>query len=131
RAMPTLDETFLESQLLMEKYRITSVGAYHLAGWLPTFAYLDAISFDTPIFEGSSYDAMADVSNSFNIADRLRRTEEFSKYLTANWHASGLNPRYFDWAVVERNLEESFKLVRAAVARREYWEQQRQLGRQT
>lgn len=118
RASERTTEIAVEQQL-SEGYRITSVGAYHLVGWLGTFAYLDAMSFDTPIFSEQSWDIMAAVANSFNITDRLRRTNEFLHYLTALWHASGLNAAYFDWSAVEKSGEASFATVTAAIERRE------------
>jgi hypothetical protein len=103
---------------LPDGYGVTSVCAYHLVGWLPTFAYMDAMSFDTPIFSDETWNVLASVSNSFDTKDRLRRTEEFARYLSAQWHASELNPVYFDWSSVERSMQASFAAVKGAVERR-------------
>jgi hypothetical protein len=109
----------LEGDALSDAYRVTSVGAYHLHGWMGSFSYLDAMSFDTSIFDEQSFQILARVANSFYIGDRLNRTDEFRNYITRQWHESGINVPYFDWKNIERNGAESFVSVRRAVARLE------------
>jgi hypothetical protein len=118
RASEDLADELSESPSLSDGYRITSIGAYHLLGWLPTFGYLDAMSFDTPIFSGNSWDSMSRVANSFDIRMRLGRTHTFLTYLSEQWHASGLNAAYLDWTAIERASIGSLANVQAALDRR-------------
>lgn len=108
-----------EVDVLSGGYRITSIGSYHLIPWMTSFAYLDAMAFDTPIFDNKSFEIMARLSNSISISDRLKRTEAFSEYLTRQWHASGINVAYFNWTALEQAGAASFDPVRRAVDKRE------------
>jgi hypothetical protein len=108
-----------EIDILSGGYRITSIGSYHLIPWMTSFAYLDAMAFDTPIFDYKSFETMARLSNSFAIGDRLKRTEEFSHYLTRQWHSSSINVSYFDWTALEQTGAASFDPVRRVVQKNE------------
>ena len=77
--------------------RITSVGFYHIRKWLGSFAYLDAMAFDTPIFRGGFMERMSRDPDLFSIESRFSRTEAFRDYLSAVWEESALNPSYFNW----------------------------------
>lgn len=100
-------------------FRATSVGAYHLRRWIGIFAYLDAMVFDTPIFDPKIAEALADRLESFDIRDRLTRATVFRNYLTAAWDASGLQPTFFSWHDVVSQGQENFDTVRRAVERLE------------
>jgi hypothetical protein len=78
-------------------FRCTSIGAYHLRRWAGEFSYLDAMVFDTPIFDETVREQILQTLNSFEIGDRYARTLQFRNYLSATWDASGLRPPYFDW----------------------------------
>jgi hypothetical protein len=95
-------------------FRVTTVGAYHLRRWLGSFAYLDAILFDTPIFDKDAEKQIALNLESFEIQQRLDRAFTFRNYLTAAWDASGLRAPYFDWHDVVREGQGSFDAVRRA-----------------
>ena len=63
-------------------FRVTTIGAYHLRRWLGTFAYLDAVLFDTPIFDERATATISRDLESFDIRHRLERTTAFRNYLT-------------------------------------------------
>lgn len=90
-------------------FRITTIGAYHLLKWAPSYAYLDAVLFDTPIFDSTTMEILAKQPNSFDIAARYERTEAFRTYLTNTWDASGLQPPLFR---LESNCSERANHVR-------------------
>jgi len=66
-------------------FRVTTVGAYQLRRWLGTFAYLDAVLFDTPIFDEQATAAISRNLESFGIQHRLERTTAFRNYLSTAW----------------------------------------------
>ena len=92
-------------------FRITTVGAYHLKKWATTFAYLDAMVFDTPIFDSDIMDKLTQDPESFGISDRAHRSTIFRSYLNKVWHNSGIAPPYFDWTSLLPVGEISFKKV--------------------
>ena len=98
-------------------FRITTVGAYHLLKWATTFAYLDAMLFDTPIFDGNVMGVLSRDPASFDIDERARRVTTFRSYLTAVWHNSGLAPPYFDWIRLLPVGEPSFEKVGRFIAK--------------
>lgn len=100
-------------------FRITTVGAYHLLKWAPTFAYLDAMAFDTPIFDSATSEDLVRDAESFDIRERYRRTVEFRKYLNTAWHDSNLAPPYFDWLGLLPIGQASFDSVKRFVNRYE------------
>ena len=100
-----------------EGFRATSIGAYHIRRWLGVFAYLDAMVFDTPIFDEDVAVQIASKLESYDISDRYERTLAFRNYLTAAWDASGLRPPYFDWLVIVKQGQENFDRVRRAIER--------------
>ena len=103
---------------LPRAFRITTIGAYHLDRWLASFAYLDAMVFDTPIFHNDAVDAIGVVPHSFDIRDRLSRTTAFRSYLGSVWHQSGVEIPYFDWNLSVQVGEPTFASVRQYVERR-------------
>ena len=96
-------------------FRVTTIGAYHLRRWLGTFAYLDALLFDTPIFDEQATSTISQNFESFDIQHRLERTTAFRNYLSAAWDASGLQVPYFDWRAVVKEGQDQFDAVRRAV----------------
>jgi predicted type IV restriction endonuclease len=98
-------------------FRATSIGAYHVRRWAADFAYLDAMVVDTPIFDASAQDAIAENLESFDISDRFARTLTFRNYLSAIWDASGLRPTYFDWHEAVKYGQGNFDSVRRAIER--------------
>jgi hypothetical protein len=100
-----------------ENFRLSTVGAYHLKRWIGQFAYLDAMSYDTPILEPSSRDEIASHLGSFAIEHRLSRALSFRSYLSGIW-AKFHAPTYFDWTKAIDEGRDSFERVRAAVEQR-------------
>ena len=98
-------------------FRISTIGAYHHLRWITEFAYLDAMSYDTPILEEEVRESLNPKITSFAIGDRLERALTFRKYLTKTWYSSNLAPRYFDWSTSLTTGEESFRQVQRAIER--------------
>ena len=96
---------------LPRAFRITTIGAYHLRKWLATFAYLDAMIFDTPIFDDGITNQIALNLQSFNIEHRLLRTTTFRSYLNTSWHDAAIEVPYFDWNQCVQSGEDTFQSV--------------------
>ena len=103
---------------LPRAFRVTTIGAYHLQRWLATFAYLDAMVYDTPIFHQAAMDEVGVLPESFGIEDRLRRTTAFRTYLSSIWHESGIETAYFDWNLSVQVGDPTFESVNRYVSRR-------------
>lgn len=99
-------------------FRLTTIGAYHVRKWAPTFAYLDGMLFDTPIFDTPTMETLSKNPNSFDIGVRYERTEAFRNYLTATWESSGIRASYFDWSTLLPTGQASFDAVKNFVDRR-------------
>jgi hypothetical protein len=101
-----------------EGFRVTSIGAYHLQRWAGDFAYLDAVVFDTPIFEPAIRDQISGENvGSFDISDRYERTLLFRNYLSSTWDAAGIRSSYFDWREAVQFGTPTFEAVRKATKR--------------
>jgi hypothetical protein len=98
-------------------FRLTSVGAYHLDRWVGTFAYVDAMTFDTPIFEDEVFAALAVNVNAWDIQARLERANAFKEYLSGCWAESGLDISWLSWQAIEATLDASFEDVRRGIAK--------------
>jgi len=77
-------------------YRTTSLGAYHVKKWACEFAYMDAMTFDTPIFDGSVRNLLAKRVNDTALTARYERATVFRDYLNAIAKDFATKP-YFDW----------------------------------
>lgn len=93
-------------------FRATSVGIYHLRFWTGAFAFLDATSTDTPIFDGAVREEIFSLATSFTIEDRYRRAETFRRYLEIQWYEANLSQSYYDFVTVMRSEDESFRSVK-------------------
>lgn len=100
-------------------FRITTVGAYHIHRWAPSFAYLDAMLFDTPIFDESIREKLRRNISSFDIGDRYSRTTIFRDYLDESWQEFNRHPIYFDWPTTAASDTRSFDAVKRFLERRE------------
>ncbi|MEZ0237266.1 MAG: hypothetical protein ACAH06_04320 [Methylophilaceae bacterium] len=89
-----------------------SHGAYHIQRWAPTFAYLDAMLFDTPIFDEGTRDDLRRNISSFDIRDRDERTTKFRDYLDQSWQEFKRCPIYFDWPTTAYSDTGSFDSVK-------------------
>lgn len=96
-------------------FRLTTSGAYHIKKWMPTFAYLDAMIFDTPILNEKMRAVMGHRIESFDIRERYRRTLEFIKYLDEAWEALGHRSSYFDWPTIKISGQSTFSSVGRAI----------------
>ncbi len=108
------DETGLIGDLPVS-FRITTVGAYHLKRWLPTFTYLDAMVFDTPLFDSKLSSELIEKLESFNIEDRLNRTIAFKNYLLDSWSTISSKPSYFNFEEIIASGKASFCGIQSAV----------------
>ncbi|WP_233884818.1 hypothetical protein [Paraburkholderia flagellata] len=101
---------------LTDAFRVTTVGAYHLVRWSTTFAYLDAMVFDTPIFDSNANHRCGTEIESFDIRHRYYRTTEFRDYLTQIWDASGITAPYFNWKTLILSGVGTFESVSSAIS---------------
>lgn len=100
-------------------YRATSVGVYHIRFWTGSFAFLDAVSTDTPVFDQESRDKISRLAASFEIGDRYQRAECFKKYLESQWHFSNFAVNYYDFVSLVQSQEDTFSAVKHVVERLE------------
>ncbi|WP_110678916.1 P-loop NTPase fold protein [Salinicola sp. RZ23] len=98
-----------------DAFRITSVGAYHVNRWAGTFTYLDAMVFDTPIFDESVRDLLVENIGSLAIADRYRRAASFKSYLNSCWQKTAAKPSYFNLLDIFHAGKPTFFTVKRAI----------------
>lgn len=95
-------------------FRATTVGSYHVLRWSCSFAYLDAMQFDTPILDDAVRNIMLNKLGSFDIRDRFIRTTAFDNYLDNAWHTLERKPVYYDWPTIRQQGIPSFTSVQRA-----------------
>lgn len=100
---------------LTDAFRVTTIGAYHLTRWSGTFAYLDAMVFDTPIFDPISRKSCEIDIESFQIEHRFQRAVAFVQYLNKEWENSSIVTPYFDWPSLLQKGSATFSSVQAVV----------------
>jgi hypothetical protein len=98
-------------------YRATSTGIYHLRFWTGAFAFLDATSTDTPIFDQAVREEVCNLAASFDIKDRYRRACAFRDYLEAQWNAANIGATYYDFLALIAQERDGFVVVRNVVER--------------
>ncbi|MDV7848396.1 hypothetical protein [Pseudomonas aeruginosa] len=98
-------------------YRATSIGLYHIRYWAGTFAFLDAMSTDTPIFDENARNKVSELASSFAISDRYDKTLIFREYLETQWHLANFSVNYFDFIGLLRGQEETFSTVQRHIER--------------
>jgi hypothetical protein len=98
-------------------FRVTTIGVYHILRWAPTFAYLDAMVFDTPIFDNKTTDAISSDPNSFEISVRFERAMVFRQYLTDTWEQNAFQCPYYDWNSTLPTGQPSFDSVARFIGR--------------
>jgi len=103
---------------LPDSFRITTIGAYHLSRWCGTFAYIDAMVFDTPIFESTTFSICSSDIESFEIEARFKRTLALKSYLDETWNALGINVPYFNWSSIATYGQSTFDSVSSHMARK-------------
>ena len=82
-----------------------------------TFGFLDATSTDTPIFDATSRDQVFKLANSFDIADRYRRSDCFRRYLIGQWYIANIDANYFDLASIFQMQDGTFGAVERVLQR--------------
>ena len=100
-------------------FRITSIGMYHIKKWAGIFPYLEAMVFDTPIFDENVMGNIRPNLEKSSIKKRFDRTVIFMNYLSSVWHASNLSPSYFNWTDTIAQGEDSFQRVLRAIEKSE------------
>ena len=104
------DEDGSGSVDLPESFRLTPLGAYHLKRWAYEFSYLEAMSFDTPIFSSDVYGTLARDVNLQTLTARYTRAATFKDYLGEIWKSFTIRP-YFDWLQFQAYGNKSFERV--------------------
>lgn len=100
------------------RFRISTIGAYHLMRLISEMTYLDAMSYDTPIFDEAVRERLIESISSLALEDRYERAKQFKTYLTNLWDRSRLKPGYFNWHNAMQVGAQSFKRVAGALERR-------------
>ena len=95
---------------LPESFRITTIGAYHMKRWCAEFSYLEAVSFDTPIFDDGLRQVMLESVNDDRLLPRFKRASAFRDYLDSSWQSLQARP-YFDWANIRQASVQSYTRV--------------------
>jgi len=103
---------------LPDAFRVTTVGVYHVERWAGTLGYLDAMVFDTPIFDPIAMEKISSNPESFDIEQRFNRTVEFKSYLSASWYDSNIDVPYFEWTQVLNAGSDSFISVERFIERK-------------
>lgn len=80
-----------------DSFRATATGIYHIQYWSADFAYLDAMLFDTPIFDREVRQEIAGSIRNTDLAVRFNRAGKFRDYLTAIWRNSNIKSEYYSW----------------------------------
>ncbi len=106
-------------------FRATSIGIYHVRFWMGGFAFQDAVSTDTPIFDESKRQFVFERASSFDIKDRLAKSEAFRDYLLAQWHLANFAVSYLDFPGLIKTQDQSFEQVRRFLARGNQWQKRR------
>lgn len=96
-------------------FRATSIGIYHIRFWAGSFAFIDAVSTETPIFNEDTRGIIFKLAASFLISDRLERSESFVRYLEDQWNKSNFTISYFDFLNLVQSQSSSFDSVRRVV----------------
>lgn len=98
-------------------FRSTSIGLYHIRYWAGTFAFLDAMCTDTPVFDNAARTAIVKRATSFDIRARYERATAFRTYLDNQWHLSNIDSSYLDFTHIVASGEENFDAVKRRIDR--------------
>jgi GTPase SAR1 family protein len=101
-----------------DAFRINTIGAYHLKVWMTTFAYLDAVCVDVPLFDEDIADELRPDIRSFALQDRYKRALKLRSYLSDVWNSLNIDPDYFDWEKYCAVGQESFTRVQRNISKR-------------
>lgn len=103
--------------------RITRSGSYLHKSMITEFAYVDAVVVDTPILDIAARHEISDV---FEINQRLGRAERFVSYLLDCWPFTSVEDIPFDWRRHAATLLTNFEIVQEGIERAR---QRRERGR--
>ncbi|HHR6030411.1 TPA: hypothetical protein ACS70J_002689 [Providencia alcalifaciens] len=95
-----------------DKFRITTIGAYHIKKWIGNFVYLDAMVFDTPILLPEVREKLSINISSLDIKDRYIRANIFRDYLIKLWKEFSNAPSYFNFEELCLEQTSSFAQVK-------------------
>jgi hypothetical protein len=112
-------EISVDDHVLPEQYhfRATSIGIYHVRYWTGSFAFLDAVSTDTPIFDETTREQISKLAASFAIEDRFKKADAFRQYLEHQWHVANFESHYYDFVSLVQSQNDSFRSVKEAASR--------------
>lgn len=97
-------------------FRVTTIGVYHIMRWIAVFTYLDAMVFDTPIFDVSTREDLLRKINSLDLKCRYDRALNFQNYLKKCWHNIPKKPAYFNFTENIHDNDYTFNSVKKAIA---------------
>jgi len=107
-----------EEQGIDEYYfRATTIGIYHIRHWCGSFAFLDAMSTDTPIFSEKHRMDVVKEAASFRIEHRYEKTLAFRSYLEEQWNLADIAADYYDFPGVLKTQDGTFESVRGPAER--------------
>jgi hypothetical protein len=92
-------------------FRATATGIYHVHYWSADFAYLEAMLFDTPIFDRLVKQEMSTALRSTELSVRFSRAGKFRDYLTTTWRSSNIRSEYYSWDEAVTMCSNSFERV--------------------
>jgi hypothetical protein len=98
-------------------YRATSAGLYHIRFWTGAFAFLDAMSTDTPIFDQDAREEVSRLAASFDIGDRFGKTVCFRNYLETQWQRANIGADFYDFSALLALQDGDFDAVRQVIDR--------------
>lgn len=101
-------------------FRATTVGVYHVRYWAGSFAFLDATSTDTPIFDEFVRDEVSRLAGAFEISRRYKRSMMFRDYLEAAWRTSEFEAAYFDFGTLVDSQARTFETVKHVVGKNKF-----------
>jgi predicted type IV restriction endonuclease/GTPase SAR1 family protein len=99
-------------------FRVTSIGIYHIRHWTGSFAFLDATSIDTPIFDEACRAIVCGLAASFDIKDRFKKASAFRSYLEQQWHLANIHTSYYDFTDMAQLQAQTFASVESKMTRR-------------
>jgi len=97
-------------------YRITTVGAYYVRRLIRRFTYIDAMIVDTPILDQQ---VQAQITDVYDISDRLARANIFCDYLDEQWKAFEGRELAFQWPAVRWSIGRDIEYVTGKISIRE------------
>jgi hypothetical protein len=86
----------------VDRYRITSAGAYTTKRLMRLFTYIDAMIVDTPIVDSNTRRLTSDV---WRIGERVARMENFRRYLDCAWVPLAGIDTPFEWPEISAELQ--------------------------